>query len=192
LRIVGDREWSLNEGQIRNSRFVRVALRTGYHHVEGNRRASRNGLVSSSPTQPKPTQLFPSRSLTCPACDDTSTTRPPGCRVTLAYAAFTVFTVPKKFTLPLIPHTHRWRLIGHFPILYNPTHTPHHGVSRSSPITSRGSCAPRAVGEPAQPPPTVRWPCWLQLRARTCPYHPRCPLSWMLHAASSLTNYFLP
>jgi hypothetical protein len=33
----------LNEGQRRNFRVVHVALGTGYHRVEGNRRASRNG-----------------------------------------------------------------------------------------------------------------------------------------------------
>jgi hypothetical protein len=34
-----DREWSLNEGQIPNPNVVRVAPGTGYHRVEGNRRA---------------------------------------------------------------------------------------------------------------------------------------------------------
>jgi hypothetical protein len=42
----GDIKWSLNDGQIPNSRGVRVALGTGYDRVEGNRRASRNGRVS--------------------------------------------------------------------------------------------------------------------------------------------------
>jgi hypothetical protein len=47
----GDRERSLNEGQIPNVRVVRVALGTGYHRVEGNRRASRNGRVSDLPPE---------------------------------------------------------------------------------------------------------------------------------------------
>jgi hypothetical protein len=34
---------SLNDGQIPNPNVVRVALGTGYHRVELNRRASRNG-----------------------------------------------------------------------------------------------------------------------------------------------------
>ena len=38
-----DREWSLNDGQTPNPDVVRVALGTGYHRVEGNRRASRFG-----------------------------------------------------------------------------------------------------------------------------------------------------
>jgi hypothetical protein len=42
----GDREWSLNDGQLPNFRAVRVALGTGYNRVEGNRQASRNGPVS--------------------------------------------------------------------------------------------------------------------------------------------------
>jgi hypothetical protein len=46
-----DRNRGLNDGQIPNFRGVRVALDTGYHRVEGNRRASRNGRVSSSPTR---------------------------------------------------------------------------------------------------------------------------------------------
>jgi hypothetical protein len=44
----GDRKGSLYDRQIPNSRVVRVALGTGYNRVEGNRRASRNGRVSSS------------------------------------------------------------------------------------------------------------------------------------------------
>jgi hypothetical protein len=43
---LGDREWSLNEGQIPNCRGIRVHASTGYNRVEGNRRASRNGRVS--------------------------------------------------------------------------------------------------------------------------------------------------
>jgi hypothetical protein len=44
--------WSLNnDGQIPNSRGVRIALGTGYNHGERSRRASRNGRVSSSPTR---------------------------------------------------------------------------------------------------------------------------------------------
>jgi hypothetical protein len=39
--VRGDRKWSLKDGQIPNSRGVRVALGTEYHRVEGNRRASR-------------------------------------------------------------------------------------------------------------------------------------------------------
>ena len=39
----------LNDGQIPNFRGVRVALGTGCDRAEGNRRASRNGRVSSSP-----------------------------------------------------------------------------------------------------------------------------------------------
>jgi hypothetical protein len=47
----GDREWPLNEGQIPHFRVVRVALGMGYNRVEGNRRASRNGLVSELPPE---------------------------------------------------------------------------------------------------------------------------------------------
>jgi hypothetical protein len=54
-RIVTIRVWhgrqKLNDRQIPNFRGVRVALGTGYNRVEGNRRASRNGRVSSSPTR---------------------------------------------------------------------------------------------------------------------------------------------
>jgi hypothetical protein len=46
-----ERKWSLNEGQIPNSRGVRVGLGTGYNPDERNRRASRNSRVSSSPTR---------------------------------------------------------------------------------------------------------------------------------------------
>ena len=45
----GDRKWSLNDGQIPNSRVGHVALGMGYNRIEGNRRASRNGLVSDLP-----------------------------------------------------------------------------------------------------------------------------------------------
>jgi hypothetical protein len=38
-----DREWSLNDGQIPNPNVARVPLVRGYHRVEGNQRASRNG-----------------------------------------------------------------------------------------------------------------------------------------------------
>ena len=47
----GERKWSLDEGQIANVRVVRAALGTGYDRVEGNRRASRNGLVSDLPPE---------------------------------------------------------------------------------------------------------------------------------------------
>jgi hypothetical protein len=52
LRIVtlglgtGRQRWSLNDGQTTNACVVRVAPGAGYHRVEGNRRASRNGRVS--------------------------------------------------------------------------------------------------------------------------------------------------
>jgi hypothetical protein len=42
---------SLNDGQIPHLHGVRVALGTGYPRVEGNRRASRNGLVSDLPPE---------------------------------------------------------------------------------------------------------------------------------------------
>jgi hypothetical protein len=42
----GATENGLNDGRIPNPNVVRVAPGTGYHRVEGNRRASRNGLVS--------------------------------------------------------------------------------------------------------------------------------------------------
>jgi hypothetical protein len=45
----GDREWSLNDGQIPYFRVVRVALGMGYNRVEGTRWTSRNGLVSDLP-----------------------------------------------------------------------------------------------------------------------------------------------
>jgi hypothetical protein len=44
-----DRKGSLDDGLIPNVRGVRVALGTGYDHVEGNRQASRIGLVSDLP-----------------------------------------------------------------------------------------------------------------------------------------------
>jgi hypothetical protein len=44
------RKWPLNEGRIPNPN-VRVAPGTGYHRVEGNRRASRNGRVSDLPPE---------------------------------------------------------------------------------------------------------------------------------------------
>jgi hypothetical protein len=46
-----DRKWPLNDRQIPNPNVVRVAFGTGYHRVEGNRRASRNRRVSRSPTR---------------------------------------------------------------------------------------------------------------------------------------------
>jgi hypothetical protein len=58
LRIVtlglarGDRKWSLNEEQIPHFRGVRVHVSTSYNSREGNRRASRNGRVSSSHPNP--------------------------------------------------------------------------------------------------------------------------------------------
>jgi hypothetical protein len=61
LRLArGDREWSLNDGQIPNFHGVRVHVSTGYNRVEANRRASRNGRVSDQ--NPKP---LPSRFATC-------------------------------------------------------------------------------------------------------------------------------
>jgi hypothetical protein len=47
----GQQKWSSNEGQIPNTRGVRVHVSTGYHRVEGNRRASRNGRVSDLPPE---------------------------------------------------------------------------------------------------------------------------------------------
>jgi hypothetical protein len=52
-----DREWSLNDGQIPNRRVIRVHVSTGYHRVEGNRRASCNGPVSDLPPE-TPTSRF--------------------------------------------------------------------------------------------------------------------------------------
>ena len=46
-----DRKRSLNDGQTPNPNAVRVAPGTGYHRVEGNRRASRSGLVSDLPPE---------------------------------------------------------------------------------------------------------------------------------------------
>jgi hypothetical protein len=58
LRIVtvafgtGRQRMALERGaQLPNFHGVRVALDTGYHRVEGNRQASRNGRVSLSPTR---------------------------------------------------------------------------------------------------------------------------------------------
>jgi hypothetical protein len=57
LRIVtlrfgtGRQKWSLSEGQIPNTRVVRSHLSTGYNPGMGNRRAWRNGRVSSSPPE---------------------------------------------------------------------------------------------------------------------------------------------
>ena len=53
----GDRSWSLNDGLIPNCRVVRVHVSTGYHRVEGNRRASRNGLVRYPTPNPYDSQL---------------------------------------------------------------------------------------------------------------------------------------
>ena len=53
-RIVTLRVWHgmvLERWTNPNTRVVRAALGTGYNRVEGNRRASRNGRVSSSPTR---------------------------------------------------------------------------------------------------------------------------------------------
>jgi hypothetical protein len=47
----GDRNWSLNDGQIPNFHVVRVHVSTGYNRVEGNRRTSRNGRVSDPPPE---------------------------------------------------------------------------------------------------------------------------------------------
>jgi hypothetical protein len=47
----GDRKWPLDDGQPSDSRGVRVHASTGYNRVEGNRRASRNGLVSDLPPE---------------------------------------------------------------------------------------------------------------------------------------------
>ena len=41
----------MNDGQIPNSRGVRVDVGTGYNPAEGNRRASRNGRVSDLPPE---------------------------------------------------------------------------------------------------------------------------------------------
>jgi hypothetical protein len=51
-----------NDGQIPNVRGVRERVSTGYHRVEGNRRASRNGRVSDLPpeTTPHVTTFTPS------------------------------------------------------------------------------------------------------------------------------------
>jgi hypothetical protein len=45
------KKWPSNEGQLPNVRVVRVAVGTGYTPGEGNRRAWRDGGVSSSPTR---------------------------------------------------------------------------------------------------------------------------------------------
>jgi hypothetical protein len=47
----GDRNWSLNDGQIPNCRGERVHVRTGYNHAGGNRRALRNGRASDPPPE---------------------------------------------------------------------------------------------------------------------------------------------
>jgi hypothetical protein len=46
-----DRKWPLNHGHNPNPNAVRVTPGTGYHRVEGNRRASRNGPVSALPPE---------------------------------------------------------------------------------------------------------------------------------------------
>ena len=46
-----DRGWPLNDGRIPNPNIARVRVSTGYHRVEGNRRASRNGPVSDLPPE---------------------------------------------------------------------------------------------------------------------------------------------
>jgi hypothetical protein len=51
LRFGTGRQKMALEGQTRNFRGVRVYVRSGYNRVEGNRRASRNGLVSSLPPE---------------------------------------------------------------------------------------------------------------------------------------------
>jgi hypothetical protein len=48
----GRQKMTLNDGQIPTFPGVRVALTTGYHRVEGNRRASRNGPVSDPTRNP--------------------------------------------------------------------------------------------------------------------------------------------
>jgi hypothetical protein len=50
-RTIGGQKIALDEGQIPNCHGVRGALGTGYHPGEVNRRASGNGIVSSSPTE---------------------------------------------------------------------------------------------------------------------------------------------
>jgi hypothetical protein len=45
----GRQIWSLNDGQLPNLNVAGEASGTRYHRVEGNRRASRNGLVSDLP-----------------------------------------------------------------------------------------------------------------------------------------------
>ena len=57
----------MNDGQIPNVRGVRVHVSTSYNRVEGNRRASRNGLVSSSPTPETPTVTIRKRLRRCAA-----------------------------------------------------------------------------------------------------------------------------
>jgi hypothetical protein len=51
FRVGTGRQWSLNDGRTPNVRGLRVARGTGYNRVEGNRRASRNGLVSDLPPE---------------------------------------------------------------------------------------------------------------------------------------------
>ena len=60
----GDRKRPLNDGQIPNFRVVRVHVIAGYNRVEGNRRASRTGLVSDLPPEtPHVTDAQPFSSL---------------------------------------------------------------------------------------------------------------------------------
>jgi hypothetical protein len=73
----GDRERPLNDGQIPNPNVVRVATGTGYHRVEGNRRASRNGPRERSLT---PKSLKSRFRNFCIRCTCTCTTHAPVAR----------------------------------------------------------------------------------------------------------------
>jgi hypothetical protein len=66
----GDSERSLNDGQIPIPDVIRVALGTGYHRVEGSRRASRNGPVSDLPPETLTSRFatFPSLYLRAVLC----------------------------------------------------------------------------------------------------------------------------
>jgi hypothetical protein len=63
----------LNDGRITNPNVVRVARSaatgTGYHRVEGNRRASRNGPVSDLPPEIPPLRFATFCTAVPPRCD---------------------------------------------------------------------------------------------------------------------------
>jgi hypothetical protein len=61
----GDRKWSLNDGRIPNPNGVRVAPGTGYHLVQGNRRASRNGGVSDPAPETPSAKRFATFCILC-------------------------------------------------------------------------------------------------------------------------------